>query len=509
MAAEGVHRKLTTILAADVVGYSRLMAADEEATHRTLTAFRAIIFDLLKKHEGRLVDTAGDSVLADFGSAVEAVRCAISIQEELAVRNAELPEDRRMLFRIGINVGDVIVEGDDIFGDAVNVAARLESVAAPGSVCISGSTFEQVKNKLSIGFSDIGPQTVKNIPHPVAAFQLTNAPVLTRERGTSNRRRIWAGAIVAIILAAAGVSAYAVWSNERAAARAEALRLKTEAASKEAAEVRRRLEETQRQVAAERRRAAEERRRREEEAQRRAEEDARRRAEEARKRAEAEARRKAEEEARRKAAEEARRKAEEARKRAEAEARRKAEEEARRRAAEEARRKADEARKRAEAEARRKAAAAAKRRAAELARRRAAVEGRQSVAGSSGTGSQLAIVPGALSGRRLQSLLVGHTARFRRRHRFKPGYLVFDLTFSNGGVLRVACRFHPDRNPARSFPCRADGQSFNWTMSNDQVCWSINRHICFRVVRSGGAHVMRPLPGATNALLRGPFEIVR
>ncbi|MDH3236445.1 MAG: adenylate/guanylate cyclase domain-containing protein, partial [Alphaproteobacteria bacterium] len=144
MTAETAHRKLTTILAADVAGYSRLMAADEEATHRTLSAYRTIIFDLLKKHQGRLVDTAGDSVLADFSSAVEAVRCAISIQEELAVRNAELPEDRRMLFRIGINVGDVIIEGDDIFGDAVNVAARLESVAIPGSVCISGSTFEQV-----------------------------------------------------------------------------------------------------------------------------------------------------------------------------------------------------------------------------------------------------------------------------------------------------------------------------------------------------------------------------
>jgi class 3 adenylate cyclase len=478
MAEEGVHRKLTTILAADVAGYSRLMAADEEATHRTLTAYRAIIFDLLKKHQGRLVDTAGDSVLADFGSAVEAVRCAISIQEELAVRNAELPEDQRMLFRIGINVGDVIVEGDDIFGDAVNVAARLESVAAPGSVCISGSTFEQVKNKLSIGFSDIGPQTVKNIPHPVAAFQLTNAPVLTRERGTSNRRHVWVGAIVAIVLAAAGVGAYAVWSNERAAARAEALRLKTEAASKEAAEARRRLEETRRQVAAERMRAAEERRRREEEAKRRAEEEARRRAEEARKRAEAEARRKAEEEARR-------------------------------RTAEEARRKAEEARKRAEAEVRRKAAAAAKRRAAELARRRAAVERRQRAAGSSRNGSQLAFAPGVLSGKRLQSLLVGHTARFRRRHRFKPGHLVFDLTFSHGGELRVACQFHPDRKPARGFPCRADGQSFRWTMSLDQVCWAINRHICFRVVRAGAAYVMRPLPGATNALLRGPFEIIR
>ena len=160
MAEKSLTRKLTTILAADVVGYSRLMAADEEATLTTLMAYRAIIDSLIDKHHGRLVGTAGDAVLVEFGSAVEAVRCAISIQEDLAVRNAQRSDEHKMLWRIGVNVGDVIVEDDDLFGDGVNVAARLEGLADPGGICISGSTFEQVKNKLSIGFEDTGPQEV-------------------------------------------------------------------------------------------------------------------------------------------------------------------------------------------------------------------------------------------------------------------------------------------------------------------------------------------------------------
>ena len=203
-----LDRKLTTILAADVAGYSRLTAADEEATVRTLRQYREIIFALLAKHGGRLINTAGNSALVEFGSPVEAVRCAISIQEELAVRNATLDDDRKMLFRIGINVGDVIVEGDNIFGDAVNVAARLESIAAPGSICISGATFEQVKNKLSIGFRDLGPQAVKNIPQPVPTFQIIGAPVSMPGRPEqplrARRHRRTA------ILAAAGIAAIAL-----------------------------------------------------------------------------------------------------------------------------------------------------------------------------------------------------------------------------------------------------------------------------------------------------------
>jgi class 3 adenylate cyclase len=210
MAPPETTRRLATILAADVVGYSRLMAEDEESTVRTLHAHREIIDRLIARHEGRIFNTAGDSVLAEFGSAVEAVRCATTIQDELRVRNAELPEARRMLFRIGINIGDVIVDGDNLLGDGINVAARLESIAQPGGVCISGGTFDQVKNKLSIGFEDLGPQSVKNIPDPVAAFRITGAPVSVsaaapaapERRGTSTGAMV-AGAVVVVIVVAA------------------------------------------------------------------------------------------------------------------------------------------------------------------------------------------------------------------------------------------------------------------------------------------------------------------
>ncbi len=177
MTSEAVVRKLTTILAADVVGYSALMAADEEATLTTFRTYRKVIEALVGKHSGRVFNTAGDAVLVEFGSAVEAVRCAVSIQEDLAVRNAQLSEDEQMWFRIGINVGDVMIEGDDLFGDGVNVAARLEGLAEKGGICISGSTFEQVKNKLSIAFLDIGPQKVKNIPEPVPVFRIVPGQV--------------------------------------------------------------------------------------------------------------------------------------------------------------------------------------------------------------------------------------------------------------------------------------------------------------------------------------------
>ncbi len=173
----GVKRKLDVILAADVEGYSRLMGVDEEATLKTLNAYREVIDGLIARHEGRICNTAGDSLIAEFASPVEAVRCAISIQEELRVRNAELPEDRQMRFRIGINLGDIIVDGDEIYGDGVNVAARLEAVAEPGGICVSASVFDQVKHKLSMGFEDIGPQEVKNIAEPVPAFRIVPGPV--------------------------------------------------------------------------------------------------------------------------------------------------------------------------------------------------------------------------------------------------------------------------------------------------------------------------------------------
>lgn len=216
----GSQRRLATILAADVVGYSKLMAQDEEATVRMLRSHRAIIDKLIARHEGRIFNTAGDAVLAEFGSVVEAVRCAISIQDELRVRNAELVADRQMLFRIGVNVGDVIVNGNDLLGDGVNIAARLEGIAQPGGICISGSTFEQVKNKLSIGFEDLGPQRVKNIPDPIAAFGITSAPVsvarqsgastgttLSRAARTTKRKlRLAIAAAVSLIIATGGIA---------------------------------------------------------------------------------------------------------------------------------------------------------------------------------------------------------------------------------------------------------------------------------------------------------------
>ena len=172
MAEERVRRKLTTILAADVEGYTRLMHADEEATLETLGEYREIIDGLIARHDGRVFSTGGDSVLAEFGSAVESVRCAISIQEEIAGRNTELADDRKLMFRIGINVGDVMVRDGDLFGDGVNVAVRLEGLAEAGGVCVSGSVFEQVKHKTECAFEDLGLQQVKNIEDPVHTYRV-------------------------------------------------------------------------------------------------------------------------------------------------------------------------------------------------------------------------------------------------------------------------------------------------------------------------------------------------
>jgi adenylate cyclase len=166
----GVTRKLAVILAADVAGYSRLMAADEEGTLAALNARRGVIDELIGRHHGRIFTTAGDSVMAEFASAVEAVRCAAAIQEEIERRNADLPEPRRMRFRVGVNLGDVMVGGANLFGDGVNVAARLEGVAEPGGICISGAVYDQVRNKVDLGFADLGEQSLKNIGYPVRVF---------------------------------------------------------------------------------------------------------------------------------------------------------------------------------------------------------------------------------------------------------------------------------------------------------------------------------------------------
>ncbi len=166
------RRKLTTVFTADVQSYSRLMEVDEEGTLRTLKLYRGAMQRLIETHGGRVINTWGDALFAEFGSVVEAVRAAVDIQNELAQRNAGLADDTRMEFRIGINLGDVIADGSDIYGDGVNVAARLQAVAPPGGVVISNTVYDHVRNKLPVGFEFLGDLTVKNIDHEIPSYAL-------------------------------------------------------------------------------------------------------------------------------------------------------------------------------------------------------------------------------------------------------------------------------------------------------------------------------------------------
>ena len=170
-----MERKLTAILSADVKGYSRLMGEDEEATIRTLTTYRALMSSLIQHHRGRVIDAPGDNLLAEFASVVDAIRCALEIQQELKTRNAELLDHRQMMYRIGINLGDVVVEGERLYGDGVNIAARLESLAEPGGICISGTVYEHVETKLALHYESLGEQTVKNIAKPLRVWRVVLA----------------------------------------------------------------------------------------------------------------------------------------------------------------------------------------------------------------------------------------------------------------------------------------------------------------------------------------------
>jgi adenylate cyclase len=172
MAEKGFKRKLAAILSADVVGYSRLMGEDEDTTVQTLTTYRDVISSLIKDHKGRVVDSPGDNILAEFVSVVNSLRCAWDVQQEIKSRNADLPENRRMNFRIGINLGDVIEEEDRIYGDGVNIAARLESKAEEGGICISGTAYDQVKTKLPFRYGYQGEQVVKNIREPIRVYKV-------------------------------------------------------------------------------------------------------------------------------------------------------------------------------------------------------------------------------------------------------------------------------------------------------------------------------------------------
>ena len=215
MSPETYQRKLTAILNADVAGYSRLMGEDEAATIKTLNTYKEIMTALVQQHHGRVVDFTGDNLLAEFASVVDAVQYAVAMQKELQSRNAELPDSRRMEFRIGINLGDVIEEGDRIYGDGVNIAARLEALADPGGICISKTAFDHIESKLPLGYEYLGNQTVKNIAKPVGAYRVTMEPRISAvgrrekfKRWTSGRRGLALSGAVAVLIT---VSVIALW----------------------------------------------------------------------------------------------------------------------------------------------------------------------------------------------------------------------------------------------------------------------------------------------------------
>jgi adenylate cyclase len=215
MTTEDFKRKLTAILSADVKGYSRLMGEDEEATVRTITAHRKVITSVIEKYRGRVVDSPGDNILAEFVSVVDAVQSAVEIQEVIRAKNAELPEDRRMEFRIGINLGDVIQEGERIYGDGVNIAARVEGLAEAGGICISGSAYEQIENKLALGYDYIGEHTVKNIVKPIRVYKVPTGPetlqkVSEEKKPAPGWQKAAFAVVIALLVVAGGV---ALWKS--------------------------------------------------------------------------------------------------------------------------------------------------------------------------------------------------------------------------------------------------------------------------------------------------------
>src|SRR5262245_7905491 len=229
-----VKRKLATILAADVQGYSRLMGRDEEGTLQILAGHRDVMDAIIARFHGRIANTAGDSVLAEFESPVEGVRAAVEIQEALGARNASLPPERRMQFRIGVNLGDIMVKDGDLLGDGVNIAARLQSIAEPGGVFISGTVFDQVDGKLNLGLVSIGEQHVKNIAKPVRAYRIDRqgaaaAPpdnALSSEAMPPLERR-WPVVLAAVGLLIAAAACAAWWRLEQTSDNPQALTLAT------------------------------------------------------------------------------------------------------------------------------------------------------------------------------------------------------------------------------------------------------------------------------------------
>jgi len=213
---ENFKRRLTAILSADVEGYSRLMRDDEDETIRTITAYRTAIAKLVEQYRGRVVDSPGDNILSEFGSSVDAVNCAVEVQRELAERNAELSENRRMQFRIGVNSGDVVQEGERIYGDGVNIAARIEGLAEGGGICISGTVYDSIEGKLGLEFEYLGEHEVKNIDKPIRVYRVLSFPGAAAHRVVKAKRDVgktWRNvvlAIAAVVILCGG--AVAIWN---------------------------------------------------------------------------------------------------------------------------------------------------------------------------------------------------------------------------------------------------------------------------------------------------------
>src|SRR5512132_320120 len=207
-----MQRRLAGILAADIAGYSRLMHADETVTVRDLKAHQSVILPLVGRHGGRIIDTAGDGIMAEFPSVIGATECAVEIQTVMTERNLRVPESRRMRFRIGINLGDVIHDETRIYGDGINIAARLEALAQPGGVLVSNTVYDQVRGKLPLTFEDVGERQVKNIEQPVRIYQLhipsasANVSTLARRPALTDRRRwiLWGLAAFLVLFVAGG-----------------------------------------------------------------------------------------------------------------------------------------------------------------------------------------------------------------------------------------------------------------------------------------------------------------
>jgi class 3 adenylate cyclase len=281
-----IERKLATILCADVAGYSQMMGANEERTVRVFRGHREIFESLVKQNRGRIFNTAGDALLVEFVSAVEAVRCATDIQAALRTRNEHLAPEERMQFRIGINLGDVIVQGGDLLGDGVNVAARIQAATEPGGICISGSVHDQIQNKLSLDFKLLGEQTYKNIAKPVRTYTISEGAAVTAPpRRASPRLPAAIAAAAVLALAGAGYWGYRKYDAQRAEqARVESQLAAQLAAQKQATEqAQRAAEDAKREAQVQAQRQAAE------EALRRAQ-DERARLEQDRKRLEAERR---------------------------------------------------------------------------------------------------------------------------------------------------------------------------------------------------------------------------